>query len=398
MALETESRFAKIAEGRGVTNMDPAQIRNTLNGVTGFPVISTGIADLDCKAPMLVREKLFRYLDEGLTYRSSLPHAQERLSSWYQEQWGAEIKPEWILPVQIGAKGAIAILRDTLINFGYATNAVAPTPIYGGLLRGGRQATDARRVPLQENIINRTMSYNWPQVGMNSSLWRNDVLIICNPHNPIGRVWNLQELSGIHEEVKAAGAFVISDELHADIVHPGSKHVSWATIADTDAWAVVHGFGKAFAMSGLGTCHLIIPARDIRDLFIANLRLIGLRPGGLVPECEIRAVKEGCGDWLAEVGEYVAGRTDRLLQVLQSVGVKTTSPRAGFLVWANFGFYEEPVERRLLNELAIDCLGGARFGWSRHGFVRFNAALSDDLLDALQIRLDRCPDLVRDGG
>jgi cystathionine beta-lyase len=367
-----------------ISSNAPLPIRTQLpEHASGLPGIGSCIADLHEPGPGGVLSNFADRLSQGgLRYRSSPDAAITSLSAWFEQSWGASFRRDWLVPVGLSAKTAAHLLRTAVSLAGWDGPTISTVPMYGGLTRAVSTGGDELRIPLHEGRQGMELRYLIPISELQASVTAKCCLVLCNPHNPVGLVMgeHLSELASLSCQ---SGSFVISDELHADLCRPGVHHLSWASAARDENWAVIHSFGKAFSMSGLKVCHVIVPDPRVRAHFRLQLAKLGVHPGGLICESVICAVAHNAGDWIQLIRERVANSVDRMVQGLQAAGVFTTRPEAGFLVWADLGPGPESAADRLWNTCAVRVLGGDRFGATHNGYVRFNASLSDEHLDEL---------------
>ncbi len=221
---------------------------------------------------------------------------------------------------------------------------------------------------------------------------RTKVILTCNPHNPTGRVFDEAELATIAEVAEEHDLLVLSDEVWADLVHPGATHVPLASISDEAAarTMTISSASKAFNLAGLRCAMAHIGHRGL----VENLESLPAHLLGAVstPGAEASLAAWTAGEpWLQSLREHLLGRRDqlaaRLATDLPDVGFAL--PQATYLAWLDFrplGFGENPSEE-LVAKAKVGLSPGPDFGPLGLGFARLNFATSPQLLDELVDRI-----------
>ena len=164
------------------------------------------------------------------------------------------------------------------------------------------------------------------------------VLMMCSPHNPTGRVWTMEELSGVAELVKTYDAWVVSDEIHRDIVHRGRRHIPLATLPGmAERVITVFSPSKTFNMGGFHIGSAIIADPDVRarvrQAFYEGGSVCG-RPPLLGIVAQTAAYRHG-GEWLQELLDYLEGNIALALEYLEGTPLAACRPDGTFLLWVN---------------------------------------------------------------
>lgn len=217
-------------------------------------------------------------------------------------------------------------------------------------------------------------------------------VLLCNPHNPTGRVLDRDELGAIAKVVEDRNLLLISDEVWGDLTHPGSCHVPMATVSDgvAERMIAISSPSKAFNLAGLrcAVAHISSPvlAKQFDGLPPHFLGAVG-SPGA---EAALRCWTEG-HDWLDATRSFLTDRRDQLIKrVAEDLpGVRLQPPEATYLTWLDFsslGLDDEPREW-LFEHARVALSPGPDFGESGKGFVRINTATSPELLDELVDRI-----------
>lgn len=211
-------------------------------------------------------------------------------------------------------------------------------------------------------------------------------ILMCNPHNPTGRAFSAEELRAIAEVARRHDLLVISDEIWADVVHSGARHIPFASLPEAEGLRVVtaHAASKAFNLAGLRCTVAHVQGAEL-ERALAELpgHLLGgvSSPGAIAT---LTAWTEG-GEWLDETVRFLEQQRDYLLARLAEdlPKVRTTRPEATYLAWLDFreyGLGDDPAE--VLLEKAQVALGsGPDFGEHGKGFARVNFATSRVVLE-----------------
>ncbi|MEE1753499.1 MalY/PatB family protein [Streptomyces sp. SP18CS02] len=326
------------------------------------------ISDMDFTSPPEVLDALrqrvahgvFGYTDWRLgDFRAAIRH-------WYGTRFGTALDPESIVYAPSVLNQLSQLLRMWTEP---GDGVVVHTPTYDGftkVLSGlGREP---RGVPVDDGA------------ALERQLARPDskVLLLCSPHNPTGRVWTRPELAAFARLAAHHGAAVISDEIHADLVHDGRRHLPWTAVADggPGRWAVITSASKAFNFPALNGSYGIIGDPAERAAFLRRMETAeGLAsPAVLSLTAHIAAYRRGAA-WLDELRAYVAGSlgmlADRLASAFPQLGWEP--PQAGYLAWVDLrplAVDGDALQRELVEHEKVAIMPGRVYG--ADGFVRLN--------------------------
>ncbi|MER7815701.1 MalY/PatB family protein [Streptomyces sp. NPDC096153] len=325
------------------------------------------ISDMDFASPPQVLDALRERLAHGVFGYTDwrLGAFREAIRDWYARRYDTTLDPERIVYGPSVLNQVSQLLRMWTEP---GDGVVVHTPTYDGFRKAvtglGRQL---RGVAVGD------------EAGLERELARPDakVLILCSPHNPTGRVWTEDELKGISRLAGAHGVAVISDEIHADFVHDGHRHLPWTRFADDRRrWAVVTSASKAFNFPALTGSYGIIGDREERAAFVRRMETgEGLAsPAVLSLTAHIAAYRDGAA-WLDAARGYVAGNLAMLQERLRSAfpALGWAPPQAGYLAWVDLralGVDDEALQRELVERERVAIMPGAVYG--AEGFVRLN--------------------------
>ena len=211
------------------------------------------------------------------------------------------------------------------------------------------------------------------------------LLVLCNPHNPIGKAFDRAELEAICEVVERHGGLVFSDVIHAPLSYPAVQHVPYASINDTAAAHTVTAMSasKSFNLAGLKCAQLILTNPEHQRFYTTQGHGLPYEstPMGMI--ANITAFREG-GPWLAEVLDYLDGNrrllTEMLADLLPAVGY--IEPEASFLAWLDCRELGLDDPRKHFLKAGVALTDGAECGDAGRGHVRFNFALPRPILQS----------------
>jgi cystathionine beta-lyase len=358
--------------------------------------LASWVADMDFPIAPAIVERLTRRVAADVGYpawddvgRSPLP---ERFAERMATRFGWSPDPARLHELSDALQGvALAIHHLTEPGDGVVVHVPAYPPFLE-LIR----ATDRRLVEVPARHT--AAGYAWDYDEIDSRLasargghGRARLWILCHPHNPTGRVFDAAELARIAALATAHDLVVVSDEIHAELVHPGSSHVPFATLSDEVAarTITVTSTSKAFNLAGLRWAILHAGHAGFHEA-ISRLpsHYLGI-PNLLAVEATDAAWSDG-DDWLNAVRLVLDDNRRRLTRLFAAhlPAVRYHQPQATYLAWLDctaLGLDGDPAEA--FRERGVELAAGHRFGSIGTGFVRLNFATSPAVLEAIVERM-----------
>jgi cystathionine beta-lyase len=208
-------------------------------------------------------------------------------------------------------------------------------------------------------------------------------MILCNPHNPVGRVFTVDELRRVGELCERHDAVIISDEIHSDLVLAPHRHTHIAAIDGGRFAGRTITFvapSKTFNIAGLATSAAIIPSEAMREAWDAEYGRAHIPDGTAFGHIALRAAYDKCEDWLEELLLYLRENVDFVREFISArvPGVRTVRPEGTYLMWLDFRDLGFPSHGELMEwlvrEAGLGLSSGADFGREGIGFARLNVA------------------------
>ncbi len=355
-------------------------------------LIALWVADMDFSCPDSVREAMSR-LAEMNTYGYSFPSEgyYEAFISWERGRHGYEVRREWIRNTP-GVVSGIYSFIGALTEKGDACMIL--TPCYYPFMDAVR---DTGRRLVCSGLKNEGGRYRPDYEDFEKKIIEEDVklFILCSPHNPVGRVWKREELKRLLELCERRGVYVISDEIHQDLILSGYEHITAARAYPCDKFAVtLTAASKTFNLAGLSHSFAIVPDEGIRKRFDDYCRPFhgGLASVGYVAA---QAAYEGGGKWLEGCLETIEENAKCLRGALsEKLPKAVVSPLEGtYLQWLDLAAYLTPDNIRAVVQdkcgLAVDY--GSWFYTPEDGkddcHIRLNLATSRENVETAVNRL-----------
>jgi hemolysin len=214
------------------------------------------------------------------------------------------------------------------------------------------------------------------------------LFILCNPHNPGGRVWSKEELEKLAAICLKYQVLMISDEIHADLTLPSYKHISLASLSEEIAMNTVtfSSASKTFNMAGLASAYAIIPNPQVRQKFLDKTVGYMLTDGNIFAFQTTVAAYEQGEEWLNQLLAYVQGNIDFLTQYIDQYlpKVKYLVPQASYLVFLDFralGLSQKELVSFCTNKAHLALVDGSVFGEEGKGFMRINLASPRSIIE-----------------
>jgi len=342
------------------------------------------VADMDFKAAPEIREALSRRLEHGVFgYEASSDVLPNAVSSWFQRRYGWSFKADHIIATP-RTLNSLATLISLFSSEG--DGVIIQPPVFYDfklILRAGKRRLVKNALKLEQG------QYQMDFAGLESVAAEadNTLLILCNPHNPIGRVWSKQDLTRLSEICIRNKVFVIADEIHSDICFQ-NRYIPLASISEAaslNAAACISPV-KSFNLSGVANSMIVIKDEEKRQHCKDWYNRMQVSKNNVFTNAAMLAAYTNGEPWLEQVTDYLRGNLKTLRAFLQhnTPLIKLIEPEGGFLVWLDFralGFDVKQLELFLVSEAKMATNPGHWFGCEGAGFARINIACSRSVLE-----------------
>ncbi|MEE3362123.1 MAG: MalY/PatB family protein [Anaerovoracaceae bacterium] len=359
-------------------------------GETGL--ISSNIADMDFRvAPEIVDAVRERADFENYGYCFPDKAFLEACAGWQKRRNGWDISTDWIVYMPGVNAGIIAAVRAFTSP---GDRVIMQTPVYSPY---HTHISSCGRVPALNSLINNDGWYeiDFADLEEKAKDPKTTALLLCSPHNPVGRAWKGEELEKIGRICIDNGLTVISDEIHSDLVYAPAKHIPFAAISDEFARhsIICTAPTKTFNLAGLFVSDMIIPDDDMRKRYREITDPYYFWPGCFGSAAQTAAYSEGEA-WLEELlavlksnAEYIADFLSRRLP-----GVRYRIPEATYLAWLDFrdyGLSNAELHDLMIHKAKVAPDDGPTFSAAGDGdgFQRLNFACPRSLLDEALTRI-----------
>lgn len=363
------------------------------NPYTGENVIPLSTADMELLNPPEIIQGLKYHLDNTvLGYTQPTSDYYDAVLDWMRQRHNWNINKEWIL-LSPGVMPAIFLIIKalTLPGDGIIIQPPVHYPFYLAINSNRRRLVTNPLIRDDENLIYRI---NFDDLEKKAKDPNNKILILCSPHNPVGRVWTKEELKRVSDICYRNNVIVLSDEIYFDILMPGIKHTVFSTLCEEaeQNCIVCTAPGKTFNLAGIQVSNIIIPNDEIYAQVqkeYLNNSLFTLNNLGL-KACEI-AYNE-CGKWLNKFIHLLKENRKIVKRFFEKYisQVKVYPLEGTYLQWLDFrafGMKPKVLEKFLITEAQWFTDEGTLFGAEGAGFERINLACPTLVLEEALERL-----------
>ena len=354
-------------------------------------VLPLWVADMDFRLPQEIIDALKTRAEHGLfgyefgseTLKTTIVERLSRLYNW-------TITPEDIMLLP----GVIPGLSMAVKAFSKAGNkALIQTPVYFPFYNvTTEQGVGHNLAPLTLNDNDGLLHYTIDEAAFEAKIdFKTDIFILCNPHNPVGRVWTRDELTAMADACLKHDTLIISDEIHSDLIFDDYAHVPIASLSPEISAKTITlmATSKSFNMPGLGAAYAIIADARLRDKFKLALSSISAHAYTMGLVGTLAAYQHGDA-WLKEALEYMQANRDFTADFLRKElpQIKFTCPEGTYLMWLDFRALNiEKIGDFLLEKARVSLNDGAWFGEDGVGYARLNLACPRATLEQALIRI-----------
>ncbi|MBP2644574.1 MAG: aminotransferase class [Firmicutes bacterium] len=340
-------------------------------------VLPMWVADMDFASPPAVVEALVSRARHGVYgYPLRAEGYYQAAMNWQKSRHGWTVEKPWINSVP-GVVSAISLALQAFTHPG--DKVLIQPPVYPGfykaIRKNGRELVEnPLRLEHGRYGIDFTDLENKLATGVK-------VMILCSPHNPVGRVWSKEELLRLGECCQRHGVLMIADEIHGDLVFRGHAHQPLATLSPEFAANTITFVSpsKTFNVAGLATALSIIPDAALRARYQTVLDAVHIEEGNIFGITALEAAYASGGDWLDSLLVYLEGNADMVVDTFKKTEspIKVLKPEATYLAWLDcrgLGLTPDKVPEFFTRLAKVGLSDGRRFGEQGNGFMRLNFA------------------------
>ena len=349
-------------------------------------VLPMWVADSDWKTSDAIIQALKDRVEHGaFGYGKPGKEHDQAIVDWVDRRYDWEIDPDWIVYTN-GITPSLSVSVRTFSDLG--DGVVLQPPVYYPFFSVVENA-GSRIVKNELKYDNEENKYSIDFEDLEEKFEtcdskiergnRSSMMILCNPHNPVGRVWNENELKKIGELALDNNVMVISDEIFSDYVYEG-KHTPFSSLSEEIAQNSITMFAptKTFNIAGLNIGIAVIPNSHLRRRF-ENSRERLVKKGNIFGLVALKAAYNESEKWLEKQIDYLKENKDYAVNFVEKEipDVEVVDPEGTFLLWMDFnklGLGSEELEKLILDEAKVALNNGAWFRGNGEGFMRLNFA------------------------
>ena len=357
-------------------------------------IIPLWVADMDFRVLPQITEALRQRVDHGVFGYTHVPDSYyESVIRWFKDQHGLQgVKPSDIIYTSGVVPAISAIVRGLTLP---GDKVLVQTPVYNCFFSSIRN----QGCLVEENHLvykNNTYVVDWDDFERKCADSRVRIFLLCNPHNPAGRVWKKEELQRMGEICQEHDVFVISDEIHCELVMPGNEYTPFASLSDdflkNSATCVAPT--KAFNIAGLQIANIIVKDRTKReriDRAINIHEVCDVNPFGVIAT-EAAYTEEGA-EWLRQLNTYLFANYQFLCDFFSKhfPSLEVVKLEGTYLVWVDCSSLGKS-STEIVNNLyrhGVWMNDGVMYGENQRAFIRINIACPRKILEEGLLRMEK---------
>ena len=343
------------------------------------------VADMEFAVAPAIREALAARVQHPIYgYTEVSETLLEAITAWNGKRYDLSVAGEAVtlVPgVMSGVSAAVLALSEP------GDAIVAQPPLYPPLMQTVYE-TRRRLVANPLTIQDGRYRINFEELEHLVRTLQPRILLLCSPHNPVGRVWSREELARLIGLIKRYQVYLVSDEIHADIIFSPHQHTS-ALSLDEEANSriiVLNSASKSFNVAGLNTAYALIPDKKLRTAFRQQLRRMNLHGVNIFGMTALEAAYSEGEEWLDALLLYLQANRQYMADILNNElpGLEHFCPEGTCLYWLNFntlGLTPDKIKEKLIDEAGVGLNDGVTFSRGNEGFRRFNFAAPRSMLE-----------------
>lgn len=355
------------------------------------------VADMDFETVPEVKQRLIEVASHGIYgYTMKSDAYSDAVIGWFDSRFGWKIEKNWI----ISTTGVVMALAAAVRAFTEKGDSVLiQQPVYhpfANVVKVNERNLVVSQ--LKECPVGTSISYEMDFDDMEAKIKEHDVklAILCNPHNPIGRVWKKEELERYCQICEKYQVQIIADEIHCDFIRPGFRHIPFGTLdcPYSQKAMVCTAPSKTFNLAGLQASNIIIQDEAIRKAYTDELDRASIHGAGLFGLEACKTAYQHGAEWVDQLNAYIDGNYQYVKSYIEAnlPKVQVVELQGTYLVWLDFRAYQfsdEELSGKMLKEAGIWVDDGTMFGQGGSGFMRVNLATPRVYVEQAMARLSQ---------
>ena len=345
-------------------------------------IVPFTVADMEFKTAPQIIDALAKVVDSGMWgYTCAGSDFKESIQNWMQRRHGWLPQTRHMIHTH-GVEHAEYVAIRALTRPGDKILLQPPVyhPFYSAIADTGRQL-------IRNPLISRDGTYQINFADLKDKLEQASMMIFCNPHNPVGRVWSKEEVMEVARLCSDAGVILFSDEIHCDLTMPGHSHYSVGRLPDhlLESCIIATSASKSFSLAGLSCATIVVPDAALHAKIEEQLQEDGFFFSNIFGVAATTAAYNSGEDWLNALIAYISANYDCLLSELRKKApiIKAFPMEGTYLAWLDFsalGMDADAQKEFLEKEASLYLNDGRMFGPEGSGFARMNLACPRSLI------------------
>ena len=365
-------------------------------GEDGMDLFPGGVADMDFRAPPPVRDAMAQRLSHGVFGYETVPDGLlPALTGWMKDRHGWNIVPDHILRAP-NVLNSLSMAANLFTNPG--DGIIIQPPVFFDF---ADIITENGRRLVENPLVLSAGKYDMDFEGLETCAAdpRTKMLFLCNPHNPVGRVWSKEDLARLGAICRQHGVLVVADEIHGDITFAGHAYTPFATVSEADALNSITCLSpaKSFNIAACCGAFTVVPDEGRRNAFKAENSRLTVNKNNAFASVAMEAAYRHGGAWLDAAISYIEGNLSLVRARLSEMPeVILIEPEGTFLLWLDFRalkLVQDDLTRFLRADAGWAITRGIAFGEAGKGFGRLNIACPrarlDQALDGLDAAISK---------
>lgn len=347
-------------------------------------VIPLWVADMDFSAPPCVYDAILEQAKHGVYGYFKLGKDYFNvIQNWFVRQHGWQVEPEWL----VTTPGVVNAIHVAILAFTKPGDSIIiQQPVYYPFMSA---VTSTKRNLVVNELTLKNGRYEIDFDDFEQKIIDNGVkiFVLCNPHNPVGRVFTCEELMRLGNICLRHGVIVIADEIHQDFIYNGQKHLVFADLSPDFAGITVTCTAptKTFNLASLPVANIFISNKILREKFVQEYDKFGVSQIGVMEISACVAAYTRGDEWLSELLCYLSKNMSFIDEFLKErlPEIKLIKPEGTYLAWLDFrslGLSDNALDDMTTNKAKLWLHRGTTFGAGGKGFMRLNAACPHSVL------------------